>query len=579
MEVRGTSLIMKMAESKINWTGNPWVDTGLAVMVAKAKKENIEDFTYDDFENVISDGVWLAEVNRKLKAFNMVAGTNSSLTNTSLNDSLKKKNKNKSLNSMDDEGFKQYCDIIKKLKDSVLNCTGGKFICESCGERPTTEVLLEYGKDIGRDWFPLIGSIGNDAQALPAASRTARICSLCLLSIQFLPLGAFIVGGKIACFQSTYMELTQLMVSEIYKKTTDKLQLLRTDERLPAVGQGEGSKTAIIKLLRLMEIFQQNKRMVKLPRYISLNIWLFSNSGQGPDSDLIEIPNNALTFLWDCARLYRNEIEELLKKETKKVDFQLFECIKRKIEYSGFYPYKDSKPASKGLFELYHKNILGDLQYSLELAEWIAYNIKSKLSAGDKNDKKLLAKLIKENAYKSKGKELLKKIKGIFIRLAEEGSLSLEDYSLLFPKENDIKHFSVKKEAFKWIWFYLNQDNINDKKPAKEAITCMDNHYQIVKTFAKDTFDYYKQKERREIKYIKNNILDKFKKGDISTHDMKRWFINLAEDKKGYTNDAWDDLCRDDNGNNNTSEVRFVFRLEMTNLYRQAKITEGGTAK
>ncbi len=47
-----------------SWTGNPWVDTGLAVIVAKSGKEKIEDLAEADFDAVISDGVWLAKANR-----------------------------------------------------------------------------------------------------------------------------------------------------------------------------------------------------------------------------------------------------------------------------------------------------------------------------------------------------------------------------------------------------------------------------------------------------------------------------------------------------------------------------------
>lgn len=557
------------------WTGNPWVDAGLAVIVAKSGKERIEDLAKSDFEAVVSDGVWLAKTNRQLNAFTMVVGINSPLTNTSLNPSLKKENRDK-LNPMDDKGFKQYCELIKELKESVLKNTGGKFLCESCGERHMTEVLSKYEKEIGRDWFPLAGSIGSDAQTLPDASRTARICSLCLLSIQFLPLGAIIVGGKIACFQSTHMELTQLIIGEVFNETANKLQL--SNEKLSAIGQGKGTKETLIKLIKIMSELQQNKRVLELPQHTSLNIWLFSNSGKEPYCEVIEIPNEALTFLWDAAKYYRQEIETFLRNEPKRIDFQLLECIRRKSEYAGFYPYKGAKPASKGLFELYQTKLLSNSSSALKLADWLAYQIKSRLSAGDKNDKKLLVKLVKENAYGNKDKTVLSRIKGIFAQLAKEGVLLLEDYTLLFPREREIKQISVKKDAFKWIWFYLNHEDIDSTKP--EGGDKLFTH-SLIKTFAKDTFDYYQRE--RGIKYIKKNILDAFKKGDVATSDLQRWFINLAKIKDGYTNEAWDDLCRDENGNNVTDEIRFQFRLEMSNLYRLAvaanKITEGGTVK
>jgi len=50
--------------------------------------------------------------------------------------------------------------------------------------------------------------------------------------------------------------------------------------------------------------------------------------------------------------------------------------------------------------------------------------------------------------------------------------------------------------------------------------------------------------------------------------DLQKWFLNLAEIKEGYTNEDWDSLCRDENGNNNIWELMFQLRLELTNLYR-----------
>ena len=382
----------------------------------------------------------------------------------------------------------------------------------------------------------------------------------------------------VGCFQSTYPELTQILIDEVFRETNNKLQLLKAGEKLPAIGQRKGSKESVMFLIKIMNELQRNKRILVLPPNVSLNIWLFSNSGRTPHCDVLEIPNESLLFLWEASKHYRQEIESILKNDPDKIDFQLLECIKRKSEYYGFYPYKGSKPASKGLFELYQTKVLGNSSSALKLAGWFAYQIKLRLSAGYKNDKKLLTKLVKENAYGNKDKTILSKMKGIFAHFAEEGFLALEDYTMLFPREKGTKQISVKKDAFKWIWFYLNHEDVNETKP--EGGDNLFTH-PLIKIFAKDTFDYYQRE--KEIKYIKKNILDAFKKGEVTTSDLQRWFLNLAEIKDGYTNEAWDDLCRDDNGNNITHEVRFQFRLEMANLYRLAvagnKITEGGTVK
>lgn len=554
----------------LNWTGNPWVDTGLSVMIAKSGKEKIEDFTKEDLD-VVADGKWLAKTNRQLKVFTMVFGINSSLTNPSLNPSLYSKDKAKNPNPDNDKGFKEYCTLITELKDSIDSIIDHKnnsnFICESCGVYPPTNILTKHDKKIGRDWFPLIGSIRNDAQALPAASRTARICALCLLSVQFLPLAAIIIGDKIACFQSNYTELTQIIVTNLFKDTKDRLQSSKSENKLSPLGQGEGNKKLLSKLIDIMETLQSDKRLLKLPDAASLSIWLFKNSGQDPDCEIIEMPNEALKFLFDAVKNnYKSEIDKMLESESKQIKETLFECINKKVDYKGFYPYKKNyKQVSKDLFKMYQTKVLDYSSYSLELAEYLAYKIKSKLYEGSNNDKKLLTKLVKENAYKKDNKDILNNLKGIIADFAEEGLISLAEYAVVFPRK-ETHHLSVETIAFKWIWFYLNQETLIENKPIGGDDKLFTN--PKIQLLAKDVFDYYSKE--KGINYIKKNIIDGFKRNKIGVYELENWFLKFAEkkEKNGYTNEDWDDFCRDENSNNMTHELLFQFRLEMANLYR-----------
>jgi hypothetical protein len=91
-----------------------------------------------------------------------------------------------------------------------------------------------------------------------------------------------------------------------------------------------------------------------------------------------------------------------------------------------------------------------------------------------------------------------------------------------------------------------------------------------IKQFANDVFEYFTVINKWDVDKFKKRILDRFRRNEILTWDIKRWFLNLAEIKTGYTNEDWDDLCRDDNGNNKTGEVIFQLRLELANLYRLA---------
>jgi hypothetical protein len=65
---------------QFHFTGNPFVDTGLSVLVARARESGwsgdaLDELTPHALQQAIGDGTWLAQVNRRLKAFSMVVGT------------------------------------------------------------------------------------------------------------------------------------------------------------------------------------------------------------------------------------------------------------------------------------------------------------------------------------------------------------------------------------------------------------------------------------------------------------------------------------------------------------------------
>ncbi len=580
--------------NEYNFTGNPFVDTGLSVLVARAREigwtgETIQEMTPDTLRQAIGDGKWLARANRRLKAFSLVVGNNSPLTN-----SAKGKNpslKDSRLNPEDDEGFQEYTAILKGLvAEATASPQNDTNLCECCGMRPSTTVLTANGKEIGREWFPLGGSLRNDAQALPASSRAPRICSLCLLAVQALPLGVTLLNGKLACFQSTSWEMTQLLVEDCYKETQNRLNETRSEEKVAALGGKGGTTPTSLRLLQLFNDLRVNQRMLELPAHVTLNVWLFSNFGDKADCDLIEIPHNALVFLWEAARRYRTEVEGMLRHESKRPDYQLMECIRRQRDYDPLYPAKNTPPASKGLFELYQTQVLRQPPQALRVAEKVACLLRQQLqqqaeqeqqaSTAKRGSKgkvrqtqaeKFLQRLKERHPFRDLTPVERNAVRRILVDFAEDGLLTLEEYVTLFPAET-LHPLRAQWRGWLWLWFYLNHENLSTEvePPRWEEVAMFTN--PRIKQFARDVFDDYK--ERRGLARVKRDILDRFRRNEITTADLQRWFCNLAETKEGYANENWDDLCRDENGNNITNEVRFQLRLELTNLYRQATIAE-----
>ena len=165
-------------DMKIGLTGNPFVDTGLGVICSLVRPEidDISQLTLAHIKSVHGDGTHLADLNSKLKAFTQVFGTNNPLFQPSYGF---KKGKGPS-----EINVKIYTSILNGLLSEIGKSENGPR-CWACGCQTNfnfsdvcKKAIIENGKNandekwIGRDWFPLAGSLGNDAQALPAASQS-----------------------------------------------------------------------------------------------------------------------------------------------------------------------------------------------------------------------------------------------------------------------------------------------------------------------------------------------------------------------------------------------------------------------
>lgn len=655
----------------LNWTGNPLVDTGLAVAFVKANRKSPEEMTVEDFKNVIGDGKWLTHANEHLNSYVCL------FANGFLNRQVKTKDKPAQRIKYE----KIIAALLEDFESSFSIGVDSTNCCECTGVFPSANKTLErlseqFRKDgilkkgqrldIGRNAFPLIGSITNDAGALPAASREPQLSAFALLCVQMASLAAIMLKGKIAFFQYTEPNLLVSHVKQLYDEITAKLDTIKKEGgvAITAIGTGKGSRSTALMLLNEFDHLKNDLEIEDLPEYISLNLWLVINSGTSVDCEVIEIPNAALKFIWKAATAaeFSDEIKTLLRTEKQK---SILDCIENKEEYEPFYPipkskpipadlffkaknmlssdnqYKaekiekaerdefesliksnivtaenkekkkanekqpqnhtkkerpktiiellndefkqnkkneikdiidqinkaTSKPASKPLFALYQTNILGRSEIALSVAEWIAYNLKERL----KNDKKQIGLFIQKLGDFKDVNKYRQKLKKIFTEFAEEGILSYEQYAALFPITGN-KPIHVDNFGWRFIWFYLNHENLNSNPPknteGKDMI--IDNLFQRkIKDFAKDEFDWYVK--NNGVDKFKRKILNGFKNDKIGNFDLQNWFCNLAEipGKEGYTLEEWDDLCRDEDGINRTYELRFQLRLELANLYRQ----------
>ncbi|MDR4507320.1 MAG: hypothetical protein MRJ65_03625 [Candidatus Brocadiaceae bacterium] len=551
------------------WTGNPFVDTSLMVILHLANKNEISELSYEDVKDVLGDGRELANRNAKLKSFTMVFGTNNSLYQASYG---YKKGKGPS-----EKNLKIYVAETKGLLDEIgknSKLENGQYVCEICGKSNNFDFESYYnkvcaevgekvkkGKVLGRDWFPLSGSLGSDAQALPAASRAMHICPTCLFSIHYLPVALILLGGKSAVFQSTSQSFTMDLVTTIVDEMIARVKAGNSD----TIGKKEGTKVLTTRLLDYFRRLQEEKRWSNLPDYTNLLVWKFSNSGTGADCELEEIPNNALMFLWEAVHYgLRQEIDKLLSKEPKDPRFQLLTAIREGKDYErGLYPYKKNPGANVELFVLYQLKICSVTKRALKIAQIIASKYFNLLD--DKGKKNIKSEIFNDNTNKSKVRRLM-------ADMAETGELSFEDYTQLFP-EIDRHPIKVAWKGWNLIRFFLYhpEDREWDQKFSKieEGGKEVKPHPLIKKASELYFNDYV---ERKGLERFYKDILEEFKRGTLKRKWLEGVFSRLAA--KGYsefTMEDWDEFCCDEDGNPVLSELLFQMRLNLANLYGNSK--------
>ena len=553
-----------MTTNNFDLTGNPFVDTGLTVIAELAKVDSIQELTKAHLEHVYKDGKQLASWNSRLKSFTMVFGTNGPLTQSQYRPKDKRK-------TISERNIALYCEILGRFLQEIGATSGAP--CESCGS-PTNidfnaicrESLKKCGENvaenkwIGRDWFPLSGSFGNDAQIFPAASRPLNICPKCLFAVHYLPLGLMLIQGRLACFQSTSQLLAQDIITTIMEENLSSLKAV--SDKVEIIGKKEGSAVVIRRLLTLFDRLRNFRRMEFLPEHATLTVWLFSNSGTGADCRIVEIPNYALQFLWEAVQEgYRNEIERLLSSEGKDPIFQMLTCIRERRDYSNLYPFKKHEGASAQFYAFYQTRICQKTIGALSVAHKIASSLVDGLKAPD------LKNLRKSEAFRDRTNH--NKVRRLMARLIENGEMSLSDYDSLFPTTR--RHpIQVNRGGWQLFRFYVHHTNPEDNperenlKGGDESVKTM--HPQITQASALYFSDYV---DRRGIERFKRDILDRFDRGEIGLLWLRDLFVRLAQKYEGFTLGDWDEFVHDEDGRPVAYELLFQMRLALANLYRQ----------
>jgi CRISPR-associated protein Cst1 len=532
---------------KISLTGNPFVDTGLAVLASKSGCKTMDGLTLEKMKEAHGDGSELARRNSKFKSITIIFTTNSLLTQPSIKPPEKR------------------LQLYSTITTALLNRVGFEDFperCESCGnpkslnfDRTIAETLIPLGykkdevKYVGRDWFPLAGSIGSDAQALPAGSRAPNLCAKCLFAVHYLPQGVILREGRLSVFQSTstdfWYDIVQPIADEIDKRImVGKVEIL---------GAKEGS------VVLLNKTFMAMNKLKQMEPGVSLFVWMFSNSGQGPDCKIEEIPNNALQFLFKAySSGYKEDILRLVSKDYSSEN-SFFNCIAAGKDYGRLYPSKKSTGVQPDLFVLYQTEICKAKTGSLLAAYKIAQRLKEKMTDTKKYD--TTVKEITTNfAVKNK-------IKNLIVEMIGDGGLSYTEYTELFVEDSE-DCIGTKGNSWKYILYFSGNTNWTPDETLKSDTGST----SILQYIARQIFEQYIG-DKGYLRF-KKEILDRFAIGKIGAPWLRRQFLKNAINCEGFNYGTWQALSSGQNGQENLFEALYRFRLLWTEWLRTTEPTD-----
>jgi hypothetical protein len=526
----------------MNPTGNPFVDAGLMVLATLAKKDSVAELRHPDIYKIFGDGEQLARDNQALKCFTMVFGTNGPLTQPA----YKKSGKNTQI----------YLSIVRQLlelagqegqRGTRCDLTGiqTEFDFHTVCAKALREASLPVPdrKWLGRDWVPLAGSLGNDAQALPVASRPLHVSALALFALQYLPLGVFLFKGKLAFPQSTQEDLSQAWIADVVQNNLDRLRLGQTE----ILGKGGGTGRALDLLMRCFEDISYSSGNEVL-------LWLFSNSGTGPDCETELIPDFALSFVCRAAATFGSEIRSLIAHESKDPRYQLFECIRAGRDYWGLYPYKNQPGASAEFYEFYQVEIRGAKAAALGIARKLAKLIQAAAVAKEQKEIRKPEFLRAPN-----GKSLVRK--------SIIAYLTPDEYDILFPSE---RHpIRTQSAGWEYLRFYLSTQKEDKRATSTTGSVMKTTHPKIIQIA-----ETYRHVEQRKIK----SLLDRMAQRKIGVRWLQDKFCRLAEEHEDWNLGEWDELACDEEGKVNAFELMFQLRLYLSNLYRELTSNGKGEA-
>lgn len=446
------------------YTGNAMLNNALMTIEALAGLNNVSEISPSLLKELYYK-IDLKSINKRLRSYTMVFSLNNPLVNPA-----KKAN---------NAGEITYHHLLTAIMDSFES--EGERVCEISGLRfnktfdefyreeleRQKNLLLKESEDkallkkelknientdtsLNRTWFPLIGGLGSDAQALPQAKFTVQIHPICIPILQFLPLSALLYRGGVLLVDSSNSRLARAMVCDNTKKLAERIGNISVTEPVENVKDFQKGHY----LLKVLDILSEKEEMDE--SYSDLNLWSFSNSGTGASCDIDRVPNSLIRKL---QKIYSspktaNELKLILSQGERSRSF--IESLERDNDWPLLYPNEfgsgkkkvDYMGVSSDFLEAYY-NVIGRSEF-IPMAKYVAGLI-------EKYKSKTLETILKKKDAWNQPEYRVELFK-VFVIATENNEWSLEHQISILDnpgivynntEEDDIDDQTIKNNYYK----------------------------------------------------------------------------------------------------------------------------------
>ncbi len=276
----------------LHWTGQPFVDAGLAALLACTRVQRLGDLTVADLEEACYEleGILLSDAAlgvglEKSFAQGVLSQVfpNSELVNTS--------NWKKGLEGVRQKYRRALRADLERAKRAMTGSPPDR-VCIVCGEiRPADSFIA-----LRRDHFPLLSGAVN---FYPGLTYGVELCGVCKLALRFVPLSVFRGGDRgrlwfLHCpAEPVARRIAQRFGREHFRR------LIAAGEAVNFYGDWRtaGNGGVVLRLLcRLLREFGQELRTL-YQRGVPAVAYVFSNVNKGGYVEGVPIPTAVLDFL------------------------------------------------------------------------------------------------------------------------------------------------------------------------------------------------------------------------------------------------------------------------------------------